>query len=485
MANSTLREEPEKKKGWRRILVGTYPYFINFMWSMVLFVVLYGSYHIFNMASFVVTVISEYYEWLQEVHETECMLVKFIFLTFVVWTGTMLLYGKVFGGARPVDVPVYVPPVAPAPIAAPVVQRVQSDTTQTSDEVRERKKAMVIKDKEIIRGMRHYHGSEPWDDFQAHFDLVATTCDWDEPEKRIRMVLSLRTTAEAFLCGIEEQKKATYSQVVKLLRDRFGPYKEREIYVSEARNRRIKKGENFREFGQAIEELLRKAYPGDPKTVEFSAVQFFCDNCGGGTIQEHIAMEKPKTVIEAVAAAQYWKDVMKPLQEKSAADESRRRGGYVHSITTPELGKEGASAEGANRGRGAPRGRGMSSRGVGRPQGASGDYQASRMFYCYRCGVEGHIATSCQNAPNPETVAWMDRVVGRPPPRLAPQNQFPGGANQEQMGYNGNMDANRGRGAPGGRGGAGAGPGRGGLAPQNSGNPNNQGLNVGGSGPRA
>ena len=42
----------------------------------------------------------------------------------------------------------------------------------------------------------------------------------------------------------------------------------KDIYIADARLRRKKKDETYREFGQAIEDLFRKAYPDNAGIVE-------------------------------------------------------------------------------------------------------------------------------------------------------------------------------------------------------------------------
>ena len=534
LANSTMMLAPPGNRRWKEVFLAAKSHYIRFMWFMVVGVVIYGVYLFSFIAHQATTTLKEYYKWTTRKYEVECNMVQGILVAYMVWTGLGMLYSKVFGDNR-LDVSGGLPvsPQQPLMVAQPVVKSVTqayaAQTTGEEEEKREKKKnqALHLKDKEIIRNMRNYAGLSTWKDFYIHFELIAETVGWSIEEKRLRMILQLRTKADAFLNGIPEDKKKTYQEVVDLLKDRFGPHKERQIYMAEAESRRMKKGENFREFGQAIEELLRKAYPDDPKSVEHFAVQFFRANCGNGAIQEHIAIAKPEDVTAAITAAQYWQDVMKPIQEK-AKEEAKKEGkshkpGSVKALTATEDVDRPASGDFSGRGgRGGRRGRGGNSRGGGgggyvappapggyyaqpapvnynappaqasyyTPPANNNYYVPNKSIYCYRCGEDGHIARGCQDLYNPRLVAYKDRTVGRQV-RPSYPGQAPGGWPAQpnpptQTQFYHNMDSSTGRGAPGGRGtGRGGGVGRGSLAPQNHSNTNNAGLNSNGDGQRA
>ena len=50
-------------------------------------------------------------------------------------------------------------------------------------------------------------------------------------------------------------------------------------YVAEAKLRRKKNTESFRDFGQAIQDLYRRAYPDNAESVQESSMKTFMDNC--------------------------------------------------------------------------------------------------------------------------------------------------------------------------------------------------------------
>ena len=57
----------------------------------------------------------------------------------------------------------------------------------------------------------------------------------------------------------------------------------KDSYIADARLRRKKKDETYREFGQAIEDLFRKAYPDNAGILEEQAIITFFNNCHEST----------------------------------------------------------------------------------------------------------------------------------------------------------------------------------------------------------
>ena len=50
-------------------------------------------------------------------------------------------------------------------------------------------------------------------------------------------------------------------------------------YVAEAKLRHRKTSESFRDFGQAIQDFYRRAYPENREYVQESSMKTFIDNC--------------------------------------------------------------------------------------------------------------------------------------------------------------------------------------------------------------
>ena len=78
----------------------------------------------------------------------------------------------------------------------------------------------------------------------------------------------------------------------------------KESYVAEAKLRRKKGTESFRDFGQAIEDLYRRAYPNNREHVQEISMKTIMDNCSG-TEDFRLAVRRtrPKTLQDAVTTA--------------------------------------------------------------------------------------------------------------------------------------------------------------------------------------
>lgn len=78
----------------------------------------------------------------------------------------------------------------------------------------------------------------------------------------------------------------------------------KESYIAEAKLRRKQDKETFRDFGQAIQDLYRRAYPENREYVLESSMKTFLDNCSASE-EFRLAVERtrPKTLDDAVTAA--------------------------------------------------------------------------------------------------------------------------------------------------------------------------------------
>lgn len=78
----------------------------------------------------------------------------------------------------------------------------------------------------------------------------------------------------------------------------------KEIYIAEAKLRRKQDKKTFRDFGQAIQDLYRRAYPKNREYVLESSMKTFLDNCSAS--EKFRLAEKrtrPKTLDNAWTAA--------------------------------------------------------------------------------------------------------------------------------------------------------------------------------------
>ena len=99
------------------------------------------------------------------------------------------------------------------------------------------------KKEDNIRLTRTFSGQTTiWNDYKSYFNRVAIGNNWSREERWRRLIISLRDQAETFINGLPDYQKDTIEKLMHQLEERFGPHKEKDIYLAEARARFLKKG---------------------------------------------------------------------------------------------------------------------------------------------------------------------------------------------------------------------------------------------------
>ena len=147
-------------------------------------------------------------------------------------------------------------------------------------------------------------GTDIWSEFIRYFKNVAELNEWESDRKRKVLFTVLRGQAETYAYGLSNSERNDWESLITALDARFGHKAMKESYVAEAKLRRKKGTESFRDFGQAIEDLYRRAYPYNREHVQESSMKTFMDNCSD-TEDFRLAMKRtrPKTLQDAVTAA--------------------------------------------------------------------------------------------------------------------------------------------------------------------------------------
>ena len=118
------------------------------------------------------------------------------------------------------------------------------------------------------------------------------------------LLTALRDQAEAYAYGLPETILQDYNSLKNAINQRFGHTALKDSYIAEAKIRRKRDNETFRDFGQAIEDLYRRAYPDNREYVSESSMKTFLDNCSvSDDFRLAVKRTRPKTLAEAVTAA--------------------------------------------------------------------------------------------------------------------------------------------------------------------------------------
>ena len=109
---------------------------------------------------------------------------------------------------------------------------------------------------------RTFNGTGDLEDFLAHFDQVARYNKWNEQDKGGNLALSLTEAAEQVWVDSDMiGHDISYDELVNLLRARFQPKGQEELFRSKFHKRRRQANESHADFGHAIKRLVRRAYP--------------------------------------------------------------------------------------------------------------------------------------------------------------------------------------------------------------------------------
>lgn len=147
-------------------------------------------------------------------------------------------------------------------------------------------------------------GTIIWGEFIRYFENVASLNQWTEQRMARILLTTLRDQAEAFAYGLPENTVGNYQLLKGALNQRFGHTALKESYIAEAKLRRKQDKETFRDFGQAIQDLYRRAYPENREYVLESSMKTFLDNCSASEeFRLAVKRTRPKTLDDAVTAA--------------------------------------------------------------------------------------------------------------------------------------------------------------------------------------
>lgn len=143
-----------------------------------------------------------------------------------------------------------------------------------------------------------------WDEFLKYFENITYLNSW-QPERSRRVLFStLRGQAESYAYGMPIAVQKDYEQLKEKLNQRFGHSAMKERYLADAKLRGRLPGESLRDFGQAIEDIYQRAYPGNPDIVEGNAIKSFLDKCGQSEeFRLAVKRTRPRTLQEAILSA--------------------------------------------------------------------------------------------------------------------------------------------------------------------------------------
>ena len=172
-------------------------------------------------------------------------------------------------------------------------------TTYSSPEVKQERPHQIT-----VKRTFSGDGTDIWSQFIRYSENIVELNEWESDRKRKVLFTVLRGQAETYAYGLSDSERNDLESLITALDARFGHKAMKESYVAEAKLRRKKGTESFCDFGQAIEDLYRRAYPDNREHVQESSMKTFMDNCSD-TEDFRLAVKRtrPKTLQDAVTAA--------------------------------------------------------------------------------------------------------------------------------------------------------------------------------------
>ena len=149
-----------------------------------------------------------------------------------------------------------------------------------------------------------YDGKTSWDDYQVQFELIAELNGWNTSTMAIYLAASLSGCAQAVLTDLDASSRRNYKALRDALSLRFGNGGKMEVFRSQLKSRIRGRDESLPELAQAIQRLVRQAYPEAPLSVwEVLAKDHFVDAIADTDIRWKVLQTRPNTVQEALATA--------------------------------------------------------------------------------------------------------------------------------------------------------------------------------------
>jgi len=149
-----------------------------------------------------------------------------------------------------------------------------------------------------------FDGKVAWEAYLAQFELLAGAQGWDDDEKALQLVSSLRGAALEVLAHLTPSQRTVYSNLVGALQRRFGHHQQAEVYRARLKARVRARGESLPQLAQELETLVRRAYPvAAEDMVTVLTRDYFVDALQDRELQLYVKQAHPEDVWVALARA--------------------------------------------------------------------------------------------------------------------------------------------------------------------------------------
>jgi hypothetical protein len=148
--------------------------------------------------------------------------------------------------------------------------------------------------------LKDFDGTEDFNDFLAHFEILVTLHGWDYMTKSLYLASSLSGNARSILTELNEVQRTDYKSLVDLLNRRFGSLGRAELFRAQLKNRIKGNNESISELAQSIKKLTRLAYPTtDQSMLNILSVDQFIDALPDPGLRLRLREANPRDINEA------------------------------------------------------------------------------------------------------------------------------------------------------------------------------------------
>ena len=184
-----------------------------------------------------------------------------------------------------------------------------------------------------------FNGRTSIEAFLRRFEICSKHNGWTEEDRVSQLMCSLTEPASHILCESNTTSEFSSSDLVDVLRSRYGSANQASLYQTQLSTRRQKEGEDLSTLAQDIRRLLTLAYPG-PGSVhrETIAIRAFIDAMRDKVLALKVREREPATLDDAVKLALRLECYQKTEDEGREVYE--RRPGRIKSVK-----EDGVSAE--------------------------------------------------------------------------------------------------------------------------------------------
>lgn len=148
--------------------------------------------------------------------------------------------------------------------------------------------------------LKDFDGTEDFNDFLAHFEILVTLHGWDYKTKSLYLASSLSGNARALLTELNDLQRADYRSLVDILNRRFGSLERAELFRAQLKNRVRGNAETISELAQSIKKLTRLTYPTtDQSMLNILSIDQFIDALPDPDMRLRLREARPRDINEA------------------------------------------------------------------------------------------------------------------------------------------------------------------------------------------